>query len=82
MKITRQGHSAIVDLNGVTRVALVSSELRAKAQEMLALADALESLPVMTPQFDNVSCSQCGRSFGPGDSGFSHCRNHASIHPV
>ena len=27
-------------------------------------------------KFANVSCSQCGREFGPGDSGFSHCENH------
>ena len=52
------------------------------ATGLVSVEEALESLPVMTPQFDNVSCSQCGRSFGPGDSGFSHCRNHASIHPV
>ncbi|MBO4228037.1 hypothetical protein [Bradyrhizobium neotropicale] len=28
------------------------------------------------PKFDDVSCSQCGGSFGPGDHGFSHCENH------
>ena len=28
------------------------------------------------PRFENVSCSQCGMSFGPGNQGFSHCRNH------
>ena len=27
-------------------------------------------------KFDNVSCSQCGRDFGPGDHGFSHCIDH------
>jgi hypothetical protein len=27
-------------------------------------------------RYENVSCSQCGRSFGPGDHGFSHCENH------
>ena len=27
-------------------------------------------------RFPEVSCSQCGQSFGPGDSGFSHCRGH------
>ncbi len=21
-------------------------------------------------------CSQCGNAFGPGDHGFSHCKNH------
>lgn len=27
-------------------------------------------------KFANVSCSQCGRDFGPGDHGFSHCEHH------
>lgn len=31
------------------------------------------------PRFENVGCSQCGRSFGPGDHGFSHCENHAGL---
>ena len=28
------------------------------------------------PRFQNVSCSQCGRDFGPGDHGFHTARNH------
>ena len=28
------------------------------------------------PRFENVGCSQCGRDFGPGEHGFSHCVNH------
>lgn len=31
------------------------------------------------PRFPNVSCSQCGQTFGPGDHGFSHCENHAGM---
>ena len=31
------------------------------------------------PRFENVSCSQCGAEFGPGDNGFSHCANHAHL---
>lgn len=27
-------------------------------------------------RFENVTCSQCGGDFGPGDSGFSHCEDH------
>lgn len=27
-------------------------------------------------RFLNVSCSQCGRDFGPGNFGFSHCDDH------
>lgn len=30
------------------------------------------------PRFENVSCSQCGNGLGPGDAGYSHCRDHAS----
>lgn len=29
-----------------------------------------------TPRFAQTFCSQCGRSFGPGNHGFSSCRSH------
>lgn len=29
------------------------------------------------PRYSNVSCSQRGRDFGPGDHGFSHCESHS-----
>jgi hypothetical protein len=29
-----------------------------------------------SPRFPNVSCSQCGKDFGPGDHGYSHCKDH------
>lgn len=45
--------------------------------------------PVVTPtkppvdisryKFEQVSCSQCGGEFGPGDNGFSHCENHKHL---
>lgn len=35
----------------------------------------------MTVRFANVSCSQCGQDFGPGDHGFSHCENHRGLTP-
>lgn len=28
------------------------------------------------PRFPVTYCSQCGNAFGPGDHGFSHCKNH------
>ncbi len=31
---------------------------------------------MISPKFNTVSCSQCGSTFGPGDSGFSHCEDH------
>jgi len=30
----------------------------------------------MPPKYDKTFCSQCGREFGPGDHGFSHCEDH------
>ena len=33
------------------------------------------------PRFQNVSRSQCGRDFGAGDHGFSHCSDHAPPFP-
>src|SRR3990167_3849308 len=33
-------------------------------------------MAALSPRFSNVSCSQCGNDFGPGDSGVSHCENH------
>lgn len=27
-------------------------------------------------RYENVSCSQCGEDFGPGDHGFSSCKSH------
>lgn len=41
-----------------------------------------EVLGPAKPRFGNVSCSQCGRDFGPGDHGYSHCSNHASKMPL
>lgn len=36
----------------------------------------LYRLSMGLPRFENVSCSQCGRDFGPGDHGLSHCEDH------
>lgn len=30
-------------------------------------------------RFNETFCSQCGGSFGPGDSGFSHCDQHQTM---
>lgn len=38
-----------------------------------------EPLKDSFPRFPNVSCSQCGRTFGPGDHGYSECRKHKAI---
>lgn len=37
----------------------------------------------LTARFPNVSCSQCGQDFGPGDEGFSRCADHRSkVSPI
>ena len=33
-------------------------------------------------RFPDVVCSQCGQGFGPGDMGFSHCKDHALLKPT
>ena len=30
-------------------------------------------------RFDRTYCSQCGAEYGSGDSGFSHCDQHAGL---
>ena len=40
---------------------------------------AVAKITGAAPRFPDVSCSQCGQSFGPGDSGFSHCSNHRHL---
>jgi hypothetical protein len=41
-----------------------------------------EGVEEESPKFQNVSCSQCGQSFGPGNSGFSHCADHEGKRPT
>jgi len=45
------------------------------------MANAAQTLevpaPAKAPRFAQTSCSQCGEDQGPGDSGFSHCSDHA-----
>lgn len=33
-------------------------------------------------RFPQTFCSQCGRNFGPGNSGYSHCKDHKDISHV
>lgn len=34
------------------------------------------------PRFQQVNCSQCGAAFGPGNEGFSECRQHEGVQDV
>ncbi|MCO8321940.1 hypothetical protein ABEG10_08515 [Burkholderia cenocepacia] len=51
--------------------------LAAEIERRVADAD----LAVAAPRFDNVGCSECGRGFGPGNAGFSHCADHIGCRP-
>ena len=46
--------------------------LAAEIKRRIAAAD----IAAAAPRFDNVGCSECGRGFGPGNAGFSHCADH------
>lgn len=51
------------------------NELIAKRKDLKVLKKTFGS------QFDSTSCSQCGQSFGPGNSGFSRCDCHPRRSP-
>jgi len=40
---------------------------------------ARERFEPKVPRFAMVSCSGCGKGFGPGDCGFSRCEDHAAL---
>lgn len=68
----------------ILRPAVCREELkRALSHLSVALVAAHELDPEdeiePSPRFANVSCSHCGCSFGPGDSGFSHCEDHRHL---
>ncbi|OXJ20283.1 hypothetical protein [Burkholderia sp. AU6039] len=52
--------------------------LAAEIKRRVADAD----LAGAAPRFENVGCSQCGRGFGPGNGGFSHCADHIGRHAL
>jgi hypothetical protein len=33
----------------------------------------------LEPKFTETFCSQCGQEFGPGDGGYSSCKNHPKV---
>lgn len=41
------------------------------------MVPAVEAAP--SPKHPMVYCSQCGRGFGPGNHGFSHCSSHKGL---
>jgi len=52
-------------------------------RKLINLMEGVMAVPGLNEaRFQNVSCSQCGRGFGPGDSGYSHCSDHKGKTPV
>lgn len=49
-------------------------------EERRAASDPFEFTPA--PRFPMTYCSSCGEAFGPGDHGFSHCKNHKGKLPL
>lgn len=43
------------------------------------LAQVTPPAAPQSPKFPKTYCSQCGGEFGPGDGGYSHCRDHAAM---
>ncbi|PRE82373.1 hypothetical protein [Burkholderia gladioli] len=50
----------------------------ATVKRLIAEADQRETAPP-SPRFAATSCSQCGRGFGAGNSGYSHCSDHPKV---
>lgn len=68
-------------------LSITSAEARAMAAALEAAATWAENVletglgesavdAPTKPRFDKTYCSQCGGTFGPGNSGFSHCKDH------
>lgn len=57
---------------------LLANEDYQKDKHMLNLLNTKikEMLGESKSKYKNVSCSQCGNKFGPGNSGFSSCKEH------
>lgn len=37
---------------------------------------------MVSARFPVTYCSSCGEAFGPGEHGFSHCKNHKGKRPL
>lgn len=72
-------YAQLREQNNLLRAELevVRRERQLIRDELLGLQTLLQD-PVQMPEyrFPNVTCSQCGGEFGPGNHGFSHCENH------
>jgi hypothetical protein len=61
---------------------VISRELAMRAiaeKQRLDYERCLDAWAQRAPRFAQTSCSQCGAGFGPGDSGYSSCADHAEV---
>jgi len=59
-----------------TRNPIKDMNTRRRAAAITRRKKQFDTLP---PRFANVTCSQCGGEFGPGNEGFSHCADHQDL---
>ena len=62
--------------HGASGLLAAAAEQNERIPPEVQMARLMSGADDTRPRYENVSCSQCGRDFGPGDSGFSHCENH------
>jgi hypothetical protein len=73
-----------VDLAMMMKVAIDHQMLDAHPYSKRSAQDMVDKFMELHPhivppggsRFYHVFCSQCGKEFGPGDNGFSHCTTH------
>ena len=62
-------------INPLVDLRIAVTRLKERAEKAEAeLAEARKDAP--KHRFNNISCSQCGHDFGPGNFGYSHCDDH------
>lgn len=64
------GNKVSIGVTAPIEVSVIRAELAERVDD-----DTIHTEP--TPMFVTTHCSQCGKSFGPGDHGYSHCSSHA-----
>jgi hypothetical protein len=67
-----------ISVRFLMRLTVLANEAGILAYEDPLVQEAIKALNnEPTPKFSQTFCSSCGRSFGPGDHGFSHCADHS-----
>jgi hypothetical protein len=76
--IMKESESSVEPCGGPDRICLVAEARGEYSRCQGECAYAERRKPHEQPRFANVSCSQCGQDFGPGNHGFSHCKDHTT----